>query len=128
RTPSALPSAHREGERTTRSLTDKMYDFAQWLQATPVSVTIQSVTWIIPLTQSIHIITIGIVFVSILSIALRVLGWIRMDQAFGVVLHRFEPWIGRGLVVLLLTGLTLVVGEPVRQIMSLSFWMKMTLL
>ena len=105
-----------------------VYGFAQWLQSTPVSVTIQSVEWIIPAVQSIHIVTIAVVFVALLTIALRVVGWMRTDQPFGAVLGRFAPWIRRGLVVLALTGITLVVGVPVRELMSLSFWLKMGLL
>jgi hypothetical protein len=105
-----------------------MFEFAQWLEMTPVSVTIKSVSWIVPAVQSVHIITIGVVFISLLSIAMRVLGWTRMDQAFGVVLARFTPWIWNGLVVLALTGITLVVGEPIRELMSLSFWLKMSLI
>ena len=104
-----------------------MHEFAQWLELTPVSVTIKSIEWIIPLVQSIHIVTIAIVFGSILMIALRVLGLVRTDQAPAAVLARFWPWISRGLVVLLLTGAILLVGEPIRQIMSLSFWLKMSL-
>jgi hypothetical protein len=105
-----------------------MLGFAQWLEMTPISVTIKSIEWIVPLVQSIHIVTLAIVFVSLAMIALRVVGWMRMDQAFGVVVARFSPWIRNGLVVLLVTGLTLVVGEPIRQLMSLSFWLKMALL
>jgi hypothetical protein len=105
-----------------------MFEFAQWLENTHVSLTIKTVEWIVPVVQIIHIITIGIVFVSLLTIAMRVLGWTRMDQAFSVVMARFAPCIRRGLVILLLTGLTLVVGEPIRELMSLSFWLKMGLL
>lgn len=105
-----------------------VYGFAQWLQSTPVSVTIQSVEWIIPTVQSIHIVTIAVVFVALLTIALRVIGWMRTDQPFGVVIGRFAPWVRRGLVVLAATGLTMIVGEPVRELMSLSFWLKMGLL
>jgi hypothetical protein len=89
-------------------------ELAEWLQATPVSVTIQSVRWIIPLLQSIHILTIGVVFVSSLMIALRVLGRMRADEPFAVVWQRFAPWMWGGLVVMAVTGLTLVIGEPVR--------------
>ena len=89
-----------------------IFEFAQWLEMTPVSVTIKSVKWIVPAVQSVHIITIGIVFVSLLSIAMRVLGVTRMDQAFAAVMSRFTPWVWNGLVVLALTGATLVVGEP----------------
>jgi hypothetical protein len=105
-----------------------MYEFAQWLETTRLSVTIQSVEWIIPLTQSIHIIMIGILFVSILVIAMRVIGWMRMDQPVPDVVGRFSRWIWSSLVVLTLTGVILVIGEPVRELMSLSFWLKMGLL
>ncbi|MEP7314991.1 MAG: DUF6644 family protein [Pseudomonadota bacterium] len=105
-----------------------MQDFGEWLQATPVSVMIQTVKWIIPLLQSIHIVTIGIVFISSLMIALRVLGRVRTDELFTDVWHRFAPWMWGGLVVMTLTGLLLVLGEPVREFTALSFWIKMTLL
>ena len=105
-----------------------MYEFAQWLESSRLTVFIQSTSWIIPMVQSVHIVAIGIVFVSIFTIALRVLGWMRTDQAFTEVLGRFAPWIRRGLVVLALTGIILVIGEPVRELMSLSFWLKMALL
>jgi uncharacterized membrane protein SirB2 len=103
-------------------------EFGQWLAATSLSKLIQDVDWIIPLLQSIHIVTIGVVFVSSLMIALRVLGRMRADEPFAAVWMRFAPWMWSGLVVMLVTGLLLVVGEPVREFTALSFWMKMTLL
>jgi hypothetical protein len=103
-------------------------EFAQWLQATSLSETIQSVQWLIPLLQSIHIVTIGVVFVSSLMIALRVLGRMRADEPFAEVWDRFAPWMWIGLIVLAVTGLTLVVGEPVREFTAVSFWVKMTLI
>ena len=105
-----------------------MLEFAEWLQTTPISVTIQSVEWVIPLLQSIHILMIGVVFISILMIALRVLGRMRTDEAFGVVWTRFAPWMWTGLVVMAITGLMLVVGEPIREFTALSFWLKMGLI
>jgi hypothetical protein len=102
-------------------------ELAEWLQASPVSVTLQSVSWIIPLLQSIHILMIGVVFVSSLMIALRVLGRMRVDEPFVVVWRRFAPWMWGGLVVMAITGVTLVVGEPVREFTTISFWTKMTL-
>ncbi len=105
-----------------------VHGFAQWLQSTRLSVTIQSVDWIIPTVQSIHIVTIALVFGSLLTIALRVLGRVRTDQPLPAVLERFVPWIRNGILVLAATGLVLIVGEPVRELMSLSFWVKMGLL
>ena len=105
-----------------------MFDFAQWLELTPLSVAIKSHEWIIPLVQSIHIVTIAVVFGSILMIALRVLGLVRVDQTPAEVVARFSAWIRRGILVLLVTGVLLVLGEPVREVTSLSFWIKMALI
>ncbi len=105
-----------------------MHHFGEWLQTTHLSVTIQSVTWIIPFVQSIHILMIGVVFVSNLVIALRVLGRARTDEPFDAVWNRFAPWMWTGLAVMAVTGAILIVGEPVREFTALSFWLKMALL
>jgi hypothetical protein len=100
---------------------------ASWLQATSASNAIKTVSWVIPLLQSIHILTIGIVFVSCLMIALRVLGLMRTDESVQEVWSRFAPWMWSGLAVMAATGFTLVVGEPEREFGAVSFWMKMLL-
>lgn len=105
-----------------------MLEFAEWLQATPLSVAVQSIAWLIPTVQSIHILMVGIVFVSMLMIALRVMGVMRADEPFGDVLKRFAPWMWTGLAVMALTGVILVIGEPPREFSSLSFRIKMALL
>ena len=105
-----------------------MSEFAAWLHATAFSQTIQAVRWIIPLVQSIHILMIGIVFVSSLMISLRVLGRIRMDEPLEAAWQRFAPWLWRALAAMAVTGLLLIVGEPAREFGATSFWLKMALL
>lgn len=105
-----------------------MFEFAEWLGATPLSVGIQSRLWLTPLLQSIHILMIGVVFVSILVVALRVMGRIRTDEPLAETWHRFAPWFWSSLGVMAGTGLVLTIGEPVRQVSALSFWLKMSLL
>ena len=105
-----------------------MHGFADWLAGTGFSRTIQSVSWVIPSLQSIHILMIGVVFVSVLMIALRVLGRMRADQPFEAVWRRFAPWMWTGLLVMAGTGLLLITAEPVREFTALSFWLKMLLL
>jgi hypothetical protein len=104
-----------------------VHSFAGWLQDTAVSHTIQDVSWVIPFVQSIHIVMIGVVFVSSLMIALRVLGRMRTDEPFDAVWRRFAPWMWIGLCLMAATGITLVVGEPIREFTALSFWLKMLL-
>jgi hypothetical protein len=105
-----------------------MHAFAEWLGSTPLSIAIQSRLWLTPLLQTIHITMIGIVFVSMLMVALRVLGQVRTDEPLAEVWHRFAPWFWTALGVMLGTGLILTIGEPVRQASALSFWLKMTLI
>lgn len=101
--------------------------FASWLQGSSASDAIKSASWVIPLLQSIHIVTIGVVFISCLMIALRVLGVMRTDEPVEAVWGRFAPWMWSGLVVMAATGITLVVGEPEREFGTVSFWLKMLL-
>lgn len=103
------------------------HSIAAWLSGTSASLSIKSVSWVIPLVQSIHIVTIGIVFVSCLMVALRVLGVMRTDEPVEATWRRFAPWMWSGLVVMAVTGFTLVVGEPEREFDAVSFWVKMLL-
>jgi putative copper export protein len=59
---------------------------------------------------------------------LRVWGWAGTDQTLGQMTRRFAPWLWGALGVLLVTGVVMVVGEPVRELLSLSFWLKMSLI
>jgi len=103
-------------------------DIAEWLNRTPPSVWIQSSFWFIRLLQATHLLTAGVVSVSGLMIALRILGLMRADEPFETVWRRFAPWLSSGLVVMVSTGLLQTLGDPVREFTSTSYWLKMVLL
>ena len=105
-----------------------MTEFAQWLSETQLSLAIQTHLWVIPLVQSIHIVCIGIVIAAVFMIDLRIFGWAGHDQTLEQTTRRFSPWLWSALVVLLVTGALMIVGEPVRELLSLSFWLKMAML
>jgi hypothetical protein len=102
--------------------------FCNWVSTTPISQTLQTVAWIIPVVQSIHILSIAIVLSSILIVNLRVLGAIGQGETLAVFSHRYLPWIWVSLGVLLVSGITLIVGEPRRELLNPIFWTKMALL
>ena len=103
-----------------------MKQFAEWLSTTFLSVFIQKHnSWVIPAIQSIHIVGIGVVLGSVFMIDLRVLGLAGMDQTLRQITTRFGPWLTAALCVLLATGALMVIGEPVRELVTLSFWLKM---
>ena len=104
-----------------------MSQFAEWLSHTSLSLAIQTHEWVIPTIQSIHIVAIGLVLTSVLMIDLRILGWAGRDQTLLETTARFGPWLSGALCVLLVTGGLMVIGEPVRELLAFSFWLKMCL-
>jgi hypothetical protein len=105
-----------------------MKEFADWLATTSLSLLIQrNEIWVIPGIQSIHIVGIGIVLACVLMMTLRVLGTAGTDRTLLQTQQRFGPWLAGALALLLVTGLALVVGEPERELLSFSFWLKMIL-
>jgi hypothetical protein len=105
-----------------------VHQFALWLASTPPSVFIQEHNaWAIPAIQSVHIVGIALVMGSVLMIDLRILGLAWTDQTLRQTSSRFGPWLTGSLWLLLVTGLLMVVGEPVRELVTFSFWLKMAL-
>lgn len=105
-----------------------LQSIAAGIQATSLSTALKTAAWVVPTLQSIHIVMIGVVFVSVLMIALRVLGWMRADAPLAQVWGRFAPFMWTGIVVMTFTGVLLTIAEPVREFMTLSFRLKMLLL
>jgi len=101
--------------------------FAEWLSHTTLSLAIQTHEWIIPTIQSIHIVAIGTILASVFMIDLRLLGWAGRDQTLVQTTARFGPWLSGSLVLLAITGGLMVVGEPIRELLAFSFWLKMGL-
>jgi hypothetical protein len=101
--------------------------FAEWLSTTFPSVVIQRhEAWMIPAIQSLHITGIGLAVGSALMITLRLLGWVGTDQTLLANQRRFGPWLTGALYLLLISGLLLIVAEPVRELVTFSFWLKMS--
>jgi hypothetical protein len=105
-----------------------LHSFAQWLGETPLSLVIQNVAWIIPTVQSIHILSIAIVISSVLMVDLKLLNVLGRGQPTAIYTSRYLPWVWPTLVVLLLTGSILIIGEPARSLENPSFQIKMALL
>src|SRR6185295_6529572 len=106
-----------------------MNQFAELLSRTYLSILIQNHnSWVIPTIQSIHIVGIGVVLGSVFMVDLRILGWASMDQTLRQTTNRFGPWLTGALCALLATGALMVVGEPVRELVTVSFWLKMFLI
>ena len=105
-----------------------MTNFLEAVRQTPLSQLLQNVAWLIPTIQSIHIMALSLVFTSAAVVDLRLLGVGDRDQPLGRLSQRFLPWVGWGVLLLLMTGLLLMAAEPTRAILNPYFQVKMALL
>jgi hypothetical protein len=99
-----------------------------WLEHTFVSQTIQSIDWIVPTVQTIHILAIAVVAASALMIDLRLIGVFSANRPMREVSARFLPFVWWPLLVLLTTGAIMITGEPARSLKNPAFVVKMSLL
>jgi hypothetical protein len=103
-------------------------DLSKWLAATPLSHTIQTTGWIIPTLQTIHILSVAVLFSSAVLVDLRIWRALQRDVPLASVARRFLPTIWPVLLILLITGSLLIIGEPRRSLLNATFSLKMALL
>jgi hypothetical protein len=103
-------------------------EFSKWLAATPLSHVIQTTKWVIPALQTVHILSVAVVFSSAVLVDLRLWRLLNRDVPLPQVARRFLPTIWPVLLVLLITGSLLIIGEPKRSLLNSAFYLKMALL
>lgn len=105
-----------------------MEDFSLWLGHTHLSATFQDVKWIIPASQTIHILTVAVVMASVLLLNLRLAGVVAPGISPSVFGRRYLQGVWWGLPILLATGVVQIIAEPRRDLTNSTFWLKMGLL
>ncbi|MEP7242465.1 MAG: DUF6644 family protein [Gammaproteobacteria bacterium] len=105
-----------------------LHEFGEWLATTSLSETIQNVSWIIPTVQTVHIVCVAIVISAVFLVDLRILGIFARSQPVAALSERFLTWIWYALIVLLITGSLLIIGEPTRSLLNPAFFAKMLML
>jgi hypothetical protein len=103
--------------------------WADWIANTGLSQWFQAEEWVVPTSQSIHILALSVVFGCAVLINLRLLGiGAASGRSLSRLLESLLPWIYRALVVLLLTGAVQTIAEPMRQFGTPAFWSKMLMI
>ena len=103
-------------------------EFCKWLAATPLSHVIQTTKWIIPAVQTVHILSVAMVFSFAILVDLRIWRLLERDVPMPEVARRFLPTVWPVLLILLTTGSLLIIGEPRRSLLNSTFYLKMALL
>ena len=105
-----------------------LLDLAFWMQETGFSLFMVENFWNVPIAQAIHILSIGSAFGATLMMVLRINGRAGTAQSLEQVSARFVPWIWWGLLVITISGATMIFAEPVRNMINAVYWIKMILL
>jgi putative copper export protein len=107
---------------------ERVAAFCSWLELTPLSRQLQTVEWVIPAIQTVHILAIAAVMGSMLFFNLRLLGLSGTELPLDRVSRRFVPVILSAVVLLLATGVLMIAAEPARSLLNPVFQLKMALL
>ena len=105
-----------------------MTHLVEWLTHTRISTTISDTAWIIPAVQCVHILAIAFTFTSMAMLDLRLAGVAGRQHSIESLAKRFLPTMWLAVIVLLVTGILLILGEPSRALLNWVFGVKMLLL
>lgn len=117
---------------------DLLFSFTGWLRDTPLTelalwisdsrLTLWIAThfWVLPIIQVFHILAISASFASILMINARMFG-IAGSSSMKETSRRYTKVLWWALVVLVITGLLMIITEPIRELINPIFWIKMPL-
>src|ERR1700756_768950 len=103
-------------------------EFCRWLGQTQLSITFQSVSWIVPSVQTIHILCVAIIVTYSAMLDLRLIGVAGKGRTIAQMTRDSMPWIWKALAVLATTGTILIIAEPARELTNAAFWLKMSML
>lgn len=109
-------------------MSSPLHDFCIWLGQTDVSTFVKTNEWVVPLLQTLHILSVAVILSSILMLTLRILGILGKDQSVQAFAVRFLPWIWYTIPVLAVGGVLQITAEPERSIENTVFQLKMVLL
>ena len=102
--------------------------FVQWLNDTPISVYLRESDWPFPIIETVHILGLGFSVGTVMWLDLRLLKIAMREAPVADVVEQLEPWAIRGFVVMFISGILLVLAEPLKCYNTVAFRIKVGLL
>lgn len=118
---------------------DFFYNVTVWLRGTslapfalkmsewPLTNYVVTHFWVIPILQITHILAIALAFSAVLMMNGRILGLNGEGRSIAQTTNRYMPWMWWGLVFIVASGVGMLFGDTVRNLLNAIFWTKMTL-
>jgi hypothetical protein len=105
-----------------------LYDFCSWLYELPWVVTLQESDNLFPLIETVHVLGIGLMAGTILTLDLRVLGIVLTAEPVASLSRALLPYTWAGFALMAVTGFPLFAAESVKLYANPAFRVKLLLL
>lgn len=102
--------------------------FSLWVGATPLSEALKEVSWMVPLSQTIHILAVAAILSAYLLMTARAVGVTARTDSLVMLERRFMPWVWGALLALTFTGILQLTAEPERSFVNPFFQAKVVML
>ena len=102
-----------------------LLEVCRWIQNSSLLVGMRSSPWLFPIVATIHLFGLAIIGGSVLVVDLRLLGLGLRRQPVSQIARDAEPWLLRGLLVSILTGVLLFMCFATKYYYLTFFWIKM---
>jgi hypothetical protein len=88
-----------------------MIELSNWVNSLPISGTMRKITWLIPVLQIFHILSLSMILSAVIMIEMRLWG-VSRNQTAVARSRQFLPLIWWALAIATLSGIALMVGAP----------------
>jgi hypothetical protein len=105
-----------------------LLSFCQWLAERPGSIALHESQYAYLVVESAHVLTLCLFVGTAAILDLRLLGLTLRNVPASELIHRLMPWMMGGFAVMVVTGVLLFYGIPVRSYQSVFFRAKMVML
>ena len=105
-----------------------LFDFVQWLNETRFSMALREGDWSFAVIETVHILGLGFSVGTIVWVDLRLIGLAMRRERVTDVIGGLEPWAMGGFVVMFLSGILLLLAEPLKAYSRLAFRLKVVML
>ena len=101
-----------------------LFQFVSWLASFPSSLALRESIWVYPVIESVHVLTLTVFVGTSVLWDLRLLGVLLCGVSVSEAQRRFMPVMTGGFVVMVISGIVLFYGDPVRFYLNIFFRIK----
>jgi hypothetical protein len=109
-------------------LSESFLPFFEWCGRTWLGTAVRDTVWAFPVIETFHLLALAVLLGTVLIVNLRAFGLGARYSSGSQMSSELEPWMLTSLAVLILSGIPMMLSEPMKCYESYSFPVKMGLL